>query len=133
MNMGLQHSIGNPMGSIEMIDNLTISVVRQHIKKIMISNKEWTSEQKAENIIQLSVFDPKESTKLLGENNIDPAKFEFVFNTIYKNIDTLSAAISKNLPAHIYEDNNPKVIQCMLENSILSFSKNSRRKLKVKG
>lgn len=123
MNMGLQHEIGNPIGTIEIIDNLTISVVRNHVKKILTENTTWNLEQKADILSSFLVFKPENAQENLTTNIDMTDKFELVFKTIYQSLDALKKQVLKDLPVEISND-NPKLIECLIENAILSFSKN---------
>ncbi len=123
MNMGLQHEIGNPIGTIEAIENLTISVVRNHVKKILNENITWNSEQKADILSSFLVFKPDQAQENLTSNKDMVDRFDLVFKTIYKSMPILKKEVLKDLPKELQNDNQ-KLIECFIENAILGFSKN---------
>jgi hypothetical protein len=124
MNMGLQHTIGNPVGAQEAIDNLVISVVRNQIKKTLTERVDWTIDQKAEKLSEFLAFKPDNAKAILQTQNNQASTYELFYQSIYKNLETLTSQVLKDISQDIKSETPLPILKAMIENAILGFSKN---------
>lgn len=124
MNMGLQHTIGTPVDSIELIAHLSIPVIRDYIKNLMEESKTWDGETKAQKVDELLAFKPEHAKSLIIQNTLPNSKYHVFYKTVYSNIDKLKDLIWQSLPEDFIKEEDGRKINALIENAILGFSAN---------
>lgn len=124
MNMGLQHTLGTPVDSLEKIAHSTIPIVRNYIKGIMNESTTWDGETKALKVDELLAFKPDHAKSLIIQNIQFNNKYNTFYQTVYMNIDRLRQLVWESLPEDFIKDEDSRKVNALIENAILGFASN---------